>query len=196
MTRGMETDEFLKTPYAQELIANVERSVRDLEEFNKTWQGFWQKNLNDLGRILVSHLSIEHYLNEWLSAANPGATAFGETRLSFAQKLSLVNSTQGLFQWIRPGIARLNRIRNDIAHDMSKTISYEDLQPIKNIVLPWHKAAGKPCREGVDLIQDFALMVCGMLASDAKAITLYGEGAGLVAYRRWLQEAMKTPDSV
>jgi len=87
-----------------------------------------------------------------------------------------------------------SELRNDLAHDLNSEVTEKDLQPIKDIVWAWHRAGGKPCHEGIDLIKNFSLLVAGLLASEAKAITRYGNGDGLIAYRRWLSEAMKIPD--
>jgi len=186
----MDEDEFLKSKYARQLLADADKLESELKEFNASWQSFWKRNASDLGAMLICHLAIEHYLDEWLTAANPGTKPIGKTRLTFAQKLDLAENADSLIQMLMPGLKQLNRIRNQLAHDMEAHISKADLKPIRSIVWPWHKAGGRPCNEGIALVKDFALMASGLLCSSANAIRRYGGGSGLVAYQKWLRDAV------
>jgi hypothetical protein len=190
----MDTDDFLKTKYAQQLLRDATLIETELGSFNARWVQFWERNVDHLGTVLISHLAVEHHIDDWLAAAMPGLKAPGETRLSFSQKANLLDGSDPTIQWLLPGIDRLNRIRNQFAHNLDAEISESDLAPIRNIVWPWHSAAGKPKRTDIALIRDFALMVSGMLNSQANSIRRYGDGCGLVAYQRWLRHAVATKD--
>ena len=190
----MKPKEFLKTRYAQQLMADFDHMEKDVERFNETWLQFWERSTEDLGTILICHLAIEHYLNEWLTAANPGIAKLSKTRLSFTQKLSLIDKKSGNFPIFFRAIEKINNIRNKLVHNMVAELSDTDLQPIRDVVWPWHEASGRPCREGIALIEDFALLVSGMLCSQADAIRRYGKGAGLVVYERWVRDAMAVYD--
>ena len=193
----MDRENFLSTKYAQQLLRDVDAIETELGRFNAQWRSFWDRNVDHLGTVLICHLAVEHYIDDWLAAANPGMKAVRDTRLSFSQKVELLDGIDASIQWLLPGVRRLNRLRNQIAHNLEAAISAQDLEPIKEIVWPWHSAAGKPCNSGISLIRDFALLVCGMLNSQAHSIRRYGSGCGLVAYQRWLKDAMATrEDSV
>ena len=181
---------FLKTQYAQQLLADAGALEADLREFNDAWRQFWERSADDLGKFLICHLAVEHYLDDWLAAANPGTKPVGETRLTFAHKLSLIDGADAFTQWMLPALKKFNRIRNQLSHEMEAQISDDDLQPIKNIVWPWNEASKKPCREGIELVCDFALMAAGFLSSQANAIRRHGKGDGLVAYQKWVDAAM------
>jgi hypothetical protein len=190
----MDTEDFLRTKYAQQLLRDADTIETALGRFNAQWARFWERNADHLGTVLIGHLAVEHYIDDWLTAANPGMKAVGDTRLSFAQKVELLDGADPSVQWLLPGLIRLNRIRNKLAHDLDAEISERDLEPLRNVVWPWHSAGGKPCNSGIALVKDFALLVCGMLSSQAHSIRRYGDGCGLVAYQRWLKDAMGTRD--
>jgi hypothetical protein len=190
----MDTDDFLSSKYAQQLLRDADAIETELGQFNTRWGSFWRRNADHLGTVLISHLAIEHYIDDWLTAANPGLKPVGDTRLSFANKADLLDGVDASIQWLLPGVRRLNRIRNQLAHNLEAEVTEEDLAPIREIVWPWHSAAGKPCNGGITLVRDFALMVCGMLSSQANSIRRYGAGCGLVAYQRWLRDAMAARD--
>jgi hypothetical protein len=190
----MDAADFVKTKYAKQLIRDAGVLESELARFNARWTQFWDRNTHHLGTVLISHLAVEHYLDEWLAAACPGIRPAGETRLSFSHKVSLLDGADPTIEWLLPGVVRLNRIRNDLAHNIEAEISDKDLEPIQDIVWPWHTAAGKPCNKGVAMIPDFALLVCGMLSSQANAIRRYGDGNGLIAYQRWLAHSLDSKE--
>lgn len=190
----MDSADFLSTKYAKQLLRDIDVMETELGQFNAQWVSFWDRNADHLGTLLICHLIVEHYIDEWLEAANPGMKPVGETRLSFAQKMELLDGVEATVQWLLPGIRRLNRIRNQLAHNLEAAISDDDLKPIQEIVWPWHSAAGKPCNNGISLVRDFTLVVSGMLNSQAHSIRRYGSGCGLVAYQRWLKNAMSVRD--
>lgn len=115
-------------------------------------------------------------------------------RVFFFQKVELLEGADTFIQWLLPGVIRLNKIRNQLAHDLEAEISERDLEPIRDIVWPWQSAAGRPLNSGIGLVKDFALLLCSMLSSQANSIRRYGDGCGLIAYQRWLKEAMASRD--
>jgi hypothetical protein len=91
-----------------------------------------------------------------------------------------------------PGLKLLNRVRNDLAHDLESQISDKELGPFRGIVWAWHKASDRPCNKGIALVKDFALLASGLLSSHSNSIRRYGKGVGLVAYQRWLRNALRS----
>lgn len=190
----MDTEDFLKTKYAQQLLRDTDAIETELGQFNAQWARFWERNADHLGTVLIGHLAVEHYIDDWLTAANPGLKDVRNTRLSFSQKVELLEGADTFIQWLLPGVIRLNKIRNQLAHDLEAEISERDLEPIRDIVWPWQSAAGRPRNSGIGLVKDFALLLCSMLSSQANSIRRYGDGCGLIAYQRWLKEAMASRD--
>jgi hypothetical protein len=139
----MNTADFLSTEYAKQLLRDTDVIETELGQFNARWVSFWDRNADHLGTLLICHLIVEHHIDEWLEAANPGMKPVGETRLSFAQKMELLDGVEATVQWLLPGLRRLNRIRNRLAHNLEAAISDDDLKPIQEIVWPWHTAAKK-----------------------------------------------------
>lgn len=187
----MDPKDFLKTKYAQQLLAEMSEIQSELARFNETWKCFWERNIDDLGTILMCHLTVEHYLNDWFSAANPAIKIVQNSRLAFSHKLELVEGADPFVRYLLPGLRRLNRIRNQIAHNLEATLTESDLEPIGAIVWPWQEAQGQPRSTGVILLKEFALLASGFLQSQANAIRKFGDGKGLIAYQRWLQDAMQ-----
>jgi hypothetical protein len=188
----MNSENFLKTEYAQQLIRDADLIETELGQFNDRWGNFWKRNEGDLGTILIGHLVVEFYVDDWLEAANPGTKPVKDTRMSFSQKLTLIDGADPTIQWLQPGLVRLNRIRNQIAHNLEADLTESDLAPLREIVWPWHQAAGRPRNQGTALVKDFALLASSMLNSQANAIRRYGDGLGLVAYQKWINAAMKS----
>jgi hypothetical protein len=95
---------------------------RELEEIN----GRWNQNVEVIGRILRAHLFVEHYLAEYLAQANPRLGSLAEAKVSFAQKVALLDAANPDIASMLPGIRRLNTIRNRLAHNLGTQVSEED----------------------------------------------------------------------
>jgi hypothetical protein len=88
----------------------------------------WDQDVDAIGRILRSHLYVEHYLTEFIRHANPRLGSISEARLSFNQKLALLDTKSPGLAELKPGIAQLNKIRNRLAHRLSSEILPADAQ--------------------------------------------------------------------
>lgn len=183
---------FLRTKYARQLISDIDKIERDWIKFNSLWEQFWSGNSTRLGDILTCHLIIEFHLTNWLSAANPGLPSLDDLRLSFSQKLKLVDGVDEAIQLLIPGMACINKIRNAVAHNISVDLNKLDLSPLRSFVWPWHDAAGKPKNEGTQLIKDFTLIASGLLYGQSKSIERYAKGDGIITYQRWAKNATKS----
>lgn len=124
-------------------------------------QARWNQNVETIGRILRAHLFVEHYLTEYLSNANPRLGAASEARLTFAQKVALLDSKNRDISVILPGIKRLNTIRNRLAHNLNAQVTSEDasafLQCERFAALRAARASeSKIGTEPIDVLEDFA----------------------------------------
>ena len=143
----------------------AEDSKRQLEEFNEKWN----QDAELLGRILRSHLVVEHYLTVWLQYHNPQLGSIASAKLSFSNKVALVGESDKAVKDLIPGIKRLNKIRNRIAHNLSVEILPEDEDALKSS--KYFKAMIElngglycsPSATGIDLLEGFAKYSAGML---------------------------------
>jgi hypothetical protein len=86
-----------------------------------------------IGRVLRSHLLIEHYMNSFLENFYKLA-AFDEARLSFYQKAILLPQHASPAAFVRSGILELNALRNKFGHRLNPTIAAEDIEAIKAVL--------------------------------------------------------------
>lgn len=100
----------------------LEAAKKELDETDDRWN----QNVEVIGRILRAHLFLEHYLTKYLSQANPRLGSLTEAKLSFHQKISLLDSHNQDIASILPGIKRLNAIRNRLAHNLGSQVTEED----------------------------------------------------------------------
>jgi hypothetical protein len=99
-----------------------EAADRELSGIN----GRWKQNVEVIGRILRSHLFVEHYLIQYLENANPRMGSLAEARITFAQKVALLDSQNPDVAALLPGLKRLNSIRNRLAHNLDAQVTEED----------------------------------------------------------------------
>ena len=95
---------------------------KDLAAINE----HWNQNVEVIGRILRAHLFVEHYMTEYLARANPRLGSLSESKLSFFQKVALLDSINPDMVSILPGVKRLNSIRNRLAHNLSTQVVEAD----------------------------------------------------------------------
>jgi hypothetical protein len=87
----------------------------------------WDQDVDAIGRILRAHLYVEHYLTENLVKSNPRLGSVDQARLTFLQKLELLDKdSHPLFSEVIPGLRRLNSIRNRLSHQLRATVTQED----------------------------------------------------------------------
>lgn len=184
------------TKYFEQIVADATLLAAEVEEFNADYLRFWKKNLDELGRILVAHLVVEHYLDEYLTAAFPGIGARATERLGFAKKLDLANFegfATPLAHWA-PGMRALNKIRNQLAHNLDSQISPADTKELQTPAETWNRASGRTVDwSKTDVYQEFSRWAAGFIHSETNAIRRYGKGLGRAAFIEWVKESVSTP---
>lgn len=140
---------------------------------DKAWSAFdsefkiatdrWNRNVDAIGRILRSHLFVEHFLSEYLQHRNPDLGLIANARLSFAQKVYLLNEGDRAVAYLIPGIRRLNSIRNRLAHTMDAGVTSADvvdfLQTKLFVAMRAELARGNgepPRSDPIDILEEFA----------------------------------------
>lgn len=134
----------------------------------------WNQDVVAIGRILRSHLYVEHYLTEFLEKTNPRLGSLTDARLTFAQKVNLLNPDRRLAQ-VLPGIKRLNTIRNRLAHRLDAHVTDEDANVFlsdgifKAMRIEGAKP-GTPSSDPLDVLEAFSQHVSSALLHEFSAL--------------------------
>ncbi|ABZ76736.1 hypothetical protein Shal_2177 [Shewanella halifaxensis HAW-EB4] len=130
----------------------------------------WNQDVDAIGRILRAHLFVEHFVTECLLSFNPKLGDIKEARLTFAQKITLIESYSEETKELSKGIRRLNKIRNQLAHNLAGTVTDQDKESLLSVTS--FKALrnelakpGVPSDDNLVVLEDFAKHVGGRLAS-------------------------------
>lgn len=144
-----------------------------------------------LGRFLRAHLIVEHFVTEALQRRNQRLGRLRDARLSYSQKLELLGST-GLTALLQPGLRRLNKLRNDLAHELSSPLTLRDVQPLlapkgffDGYLEGFRKRRGLESVQPVDVVEAFAEFVAAMLRLD----TALDEKQAIILHELGLKEA-------
>jgi hypothetical protein len=78
-------------------IKAVEKSIADFDLV-------WEQDTGRIGRVLRAHLAVEHFVGKYLALKNPDLVSIERARLSYAQKLDLLNPTDPLVELLIPGL--------------------------------------------------------------------------------------------
>lgn len=107
----------------------------NFREEGPKWEKVSGLDFEAIGRILVCHLSIEHYINNLIELSTPKLFDWDNTRMSFSQKLKLVSKISLLKKnKLHIGIEILNSIRNKLSHNMLATIDNAKFEQLKAIL--------------------------------------------------------------
>ena len=130
----------------------------------------WNQDVGAIGRILRAHLFVEHFITECLIAFNPALGDLEKARLSFAQKLALIEDYSPETQELAVGIRRLNKIRNQLAHNLEAKVTDKDKESLLSVKTfsALRVALAKPeapSDDNMDVLEDFAKHVGSRLES-------------------------------
>jgi hypothetical protein len=81
-----------KTEYFKYLLKNSNILEKQRLEFNDRILELLDSQIDELGIILKCHLIVEHYIDEYIRASYPTITQLNKVRLTFYQKLELINN--------------------------------------------------------------------------------------------------------
>jgi len=149
--------------FAQNIIklyGGRENFIKDTESRIKIFNKKWSQDLDLIGKVLRSHLVLEHYLIKYIEFLNPNINSLENTRISFAILIDLLKRDDYLINKLIPGMIKLNQIRNRIAHNLDKVIDESDAQEFLRIDIfrEFRNAlsVGKPLADPLDILEDFA----------------------------------------
>jgi hypothetical protein len=126
-----DTDEFLRRLFEAYGGANkfFEVVEQQLAEFN----ALWAQDVGAMGRVLRSHLFVEFYITAYLQKANPNLASIDDAKLGLSQKTDLLGDDDSFIKMLVPGIRRLNMVRNRLAHNLSASVTQDDLNSFMSI---------------------------------------------------------------
>jgi hypothetical protein len=104
-----------------------------------------QHDHDALGRVLKCHLIIEHYLDRFLTD-HLGVEDITDVKLSFFQKCKLLPNQGSAAAFVKPGILKLNTVRNRFGHTLRPDLENENLSPINEVL-----AVARPNHQGDNL---------------------------------------------
>ncbi len=135
-----------------------ETTKKRLAEFNARWD----QDIGAMGRVLRSHLIVEYYMTAYLQMANPNLGPLDDARIGFAQKVDLLGNHDAQITTLIPGIQRLNTVRNRLAHNLSVSVTQDDVNSFKSVGIYWamrqesEKGHQKLGTEPLDIYDHFA----------------------------------------
>lgn len=113
-----------------------------------------------VGRLLKCHLVVEHYLDRFLSE-HFGIEDVESAKLGFFNKAMLLPSRASSAAFVKPGILKLNSLRNRVGHNLDTNISLGDLGPINDVLAI--ARAGVNFAESIKAIEAFTTVACTWL---------------------------------
>lgn len=118
-----------------------------------------------IGRLLKCHLIVEHYLEQYLSEQY-GLENVADAKLNFFNKAMLLPTRASSAAFVRPGILKLNTIRNKAGHNLGAEPDFADLGPIMEAlrVARPHTRFTAP----IEAIEAFATIACTWLVIPPK----------------------------
>lgn len=99
------------------------------EHENNQFKALLAEDHDLIGRVLKCHLIIEHYLGRFITA-HYGIQDIAEAKLSFFQKAKLLPDAGSASAFVKPGILRLNSIRNNFGHTLRPVLRFGSLGAI------------------------------------------------------------------
>ncbi len=146
-----------------------EITERRLAEFNAQWD----QDIGAMGRVLRAHLIVEHYMTAYVQGANPKLGDLDDAKVGFAKKVDLLGDTNPLIASLVPGIRRLNTVRNRLAHNLSVSVTTDDINSFRSVEYYWamrtasEKGHESLSLEPMDVYEHFAKFVAGLFHHSA-----------------------------
>ena len=140
-------------PHLPEIEENFERE-------NERFKSLLAQDHDLIGRVLKCHLIVENYLDRFL-AAHFKTSTLADAKLSFFQKVQLLPSEGHAVAFVKPGIAKLNSVRNKFGHTLEPELNIGELEPMNEVLRITRPAA--TLSEPVEIIEAFTTVACTWL---------------------------------
>lgn len=132
----------------------------DFERENERFKAMMSKEHDNLGRILKCHLVIENYLDRFLSE-HYRIENLDAAKLGFFQKASLLPDGGSAAAFVKPGILKVNTIRNRFGHTLNPVLRMRDLGPISEVLRVARQ--GVEFKSPIEAIEAFTTVACTWL---------------------------------
>lgn len=163
-------------PDTQEILERLFKSYGGAENFFEAaekrlaeFNALWAQDVGAMGRVLRSHLIVEFYMTAYLQKANPNLGSINDAKIGFAQKTDLLGENDSLIKMLVPGIRRLNTVRNRLAHNLSVSVTQDDVNSFMSIGIykamreESEKRTGSFSKLPLDVYDHFAQFVAASL---------------------------------
>lgn len=160
------------TPDTQEIVKRLfesyggaEKCFEAIEKRRAEFNALWAQDVGAMGRVLRSHLIVEFYMTAYLQKANPSLGSIDDAKIGFAQKADLLGEKDRFINMLVPGIRRLNAVRNRLAHNLSVSVTQDDLNAFMSVGIykafreESEKHAGTFSNDPIDVYEHFAEFV-------------------------------------
>jgi hypothetical protein len=124
--------------YVQQVIdghGGIEALDAATQDHMREFSSLWDADAERIGRVLKAHLTVEYFLTRYIEYNNPNLPSIREVRLTFSQKMDFISPSDSLLYDLKPGIKRLNQIRNRLAHNIHVEIDDNDINVFYSIFL-------------------------------------------------------------
>jgi hypothetical protein len=158
---------------AGKVFGGIDKMLDAMEARHRAFNTVWNQDADKIGRILRAHLAVEHFLTAYIQAMNPKLGSLDDARLTFANKLALLGDDNKAIELLKPGLVRLNQIRNRLAHKLQMDVDEEDKNLMLSIALfkAWHDESKRQnditCDDPVFVVEEFAKLAANFLQSSA-----------------------------
>lgn len=137
-----------------------------------------------ISTILKCHLFIEQHINEYIATANPALGDISSARLTFDQKLKLMNSELTYKVMIHEdGLSTINKIRNRFAHRINHSFNSEDLSVFMPLLKFFSTIRKEPIPTGIDIIKQYTYLVCLFISEATNEISKKSPDLGITGLK-------------
>lgn len=149
---GVEEVVRVLTPHWQEIEAHFHAE-------NARYIALFNQDHDVLGRVLKCHLIVEHYLDRFLTNFLR-LDDISDVKLSFFQKATLLPNAGSAAAFVKPGILKLNSIRNRFGHTLAPRLRVEELGAINEAL-----ATARPNLQGgvIERVEAFTTVAATFL---------------------------------
>lgn len=153
----------------------------NFRESGPEWIPLINVDYETIGRVLICHLVIEHYINNLLSLNTRPDIDWAKARLTFFQKIVLIKKMKIFidndFDFVK-GIEIINNIRNSFSHKINASIEKSKIKELSSITKKLD-VGGRLNKlpielENVAIIEFFTKIFCTYIAGYCDAVVRYG----------------------
>lgn len=144
----------------ERLKPHMAEIVERFNEENARFIALMSKPHDVIGRLLKCHLVVEHYLERFLSE-HYGIEGIEHAKLGFFNKAMLLPTQASSAAFVRPGILKLNALRNKVGHTLEREPAFEDLGPISDVLNVAREGVG--FESPIEAIEAFTTIACTWL---------------------------------